>query len=180
MSSLQQKKLKLIIAGDHAVGKTSLTKSYLGMNFSPKYIPTMGVDILTKSYKYENYIVDLRIWDLAGQILYRDLSGSYIKGADIVIIVFDVTRTESFFNVEGWYKKIFKVLEKSGAQNTPCLLVGNKIDLKNERVVTMDQGLKISEELDCLYIETSAKENVGVDEAFNKLVIEFIKISKTM
>ena len=173
--SLQQIKLKLIVAGDHEVGKTSLVRRYLGKGFSPKYDPTLGVDILSKNYKKDNLIIDLRIWDLAGQILFRDLSSGYIKGADLVIIVYDVSRTDSYSNVVGWYKKIYEVLHRSKSENVPCMIIGNKIDLQEERIVDMDQGLQIAEDLNSLYVETSAKEGEGVSEAFEQLIIEYIE-----
>ncbi|MFX1452577.1 MAG: hypothetical protein ACFFCM_17195, partial [Promethearchaeota archaeon] len=92
---------------------------------------------------------------------------------------YDVTRKESFDNVKGWYQTIFDVVEvKKSKEITPCMIIGNKIDLRDKRVVNMDEGLKLAESLDSLYVETSAKDNQGVDEAFNNLVIEYIRISK--
>ncbi len=178
--SLKRYRLKLITAGDYAVGKTSLVKRFLGQGFSLDYGATVGVECIQKSYKdKEGHFVDLSIWDLAGQILYRDLAKDYARGADLIIIVYDVTRKESFDNVEGWYKTIFDVVEAGKSKEiTPCMIIGNKIDLRDRRVVTMDDGIKLSEKLDSLYVETSAKENQGIDEAFNNLIIEYIRISK--
>lgn len=149
------------------------------MNFIPDLTPTMGVDCFTKSYKHEsNVLVDLAIWDLAGQILYRDLATSYSKGSDLVIIVFDVTQRQTFESVKGWYETIFNVIGKDESKVTPCMIIGNKIDLRDKRVVEMDEGLEVTSKLDALYVETSAKEGQGVDEAFNHLIVEYIKISK--
>lgn len=178
--SLKQYRLKLITAGDYAVGKTSLVKRFMGEGFSHDYGPTVGVDCIKKSYKdKEGHIIDLSIWDLAGQVMYRDLAKDYARGSDLIIIVYDVTRRESFDNVKGWYQTIFDVVEVDKSRKiTPCMIIGNKIDLRDKRVVKMDEGLKLSEKLDSLYVETSAKENQGVDEAFNNLIIEYIRISK--
>lgn len=178
--SLKHYRLKLITAGDYAVGKTSLVRRFMGKGFSIDYGPTVGVECVTKSYKdQEGHIIDLNIWDLAGQVLYRDLAKDYARNADLIIIVYDVTRKESFDNVKGWYQTIFDVVEvKKSKEITPCMIIGNKIDLRDKRVVNMDEGLKLAESLDSLYVETSAKDNQGVDEAFNNLVIEYIRISK--
>ncbi|MFX0137967.1 MAG: Rab family GTPase [Candidatus Hodarchaeota archaeon] len=178
--SLKHFRLKLITAGDYAVGKTSLVKRYLGQGFSLDYGATVGVECINKSYKdKEGNFIDLSIWDLAGQVLYRDLAKDYARNADLIIIVFDVTRKESFDNVTGWYKTIFDVVEVDKSREiTPCMIIGNKIDLRDKRVVDMDEGLKLSESLNSLYVETSAKEDQGVDEAFNNLIIEYIRISK--
>ncbi|MFX1452321.1 MAG: Rab family GTPase, partial [Promethearchaeota archaeon] len=110
--SLKHYRLKLITAGDYAVGKTSLVRRFMGKGFSIDYGPTVGVECVTKSYKdQEGHIIDLNIWDLAGQVLYRDLAKDYARNADLIIIVYDVTRKESFDNVKGWYQTIFDVVE---------------------------------------------------------------------
>ena len=165
-----------MVAGDQEVGKTSLVKRYLGKGFSPEYIPTVGMDMFSKKYKKDNLIIDLRIWNLGGQISFRTPSLGYAKGADVVILVFDVTRKESYLNIEEWHKKIYRVLERNKAGNVPCMIIGNKTDLKTARVVDMKQGIKISEGHNALYVETSAKEGEGVDEAFDQLIFEFIEV----
>ncbi|MHA1377487.1 MAG: Rab family GTPase [Candidatus Helarchaeota archaeon] len=179
MSQLKHIKLKLIMAGDHAVGKTSIVRRFMGKDFSPDIVATMGVECYTKSYKNESNIIDLAVWDLAGQIIYRDLTSGYIKGADLVIIVFDVTRRETYENVKGWYDSIFNIVDlQEKLDILPCMIIGNKIDLKDKREVTFDEGIAITEKLNTLYVETSAKQNTNIDVAFNNLILEYIRISQ--
>ena len=179
LSPIQQTRLKLITGGDHAVGKSSLVRRFMGKGFSPDFGSTDGVDSYTKTFKQNSNFITMRIYDLAGQILYREVAQSYMEGADLVILVFDVTRKETFDNIEGWYETIFGVLEESKlGKRTPCALIGNKIDLKDQRVVKLEEGGELAKKLKCLYIETSAKENTNVIEAFNALILEFIKLSK--
>jgi len=175
LTQLEHFKLKLITAGDHAVGKTSVIRRFIGQEFSPDYSATMGVECYTKAYKNDSNLIDLAIWDLAGQVLYRDLTKAYIKGADLVIIMFDVTRRETFDNVKGWYNTIYTDVSP---EDIPCMIIGNKIDLREKRVVSLEEGGKLAQNLKTLYVETSAKQNKFINEAFQQLIRKFIQIHK--
>ena len=182
MSRLKQQRLKLIIAGDFAVGKTSLVKRFMGQDFSPSYKATMGVECFTKSYRdEESNLIDLSIWDLSGQTLYRDVAISYAKESDLVILVFDVTRQETFNNIKGWHKTIYDVIaENSRKYSAPCMIIGNKIDLDDKRTVKLLEGVALAGSLKALYIETSAKTGKNVDKAFNSFILKYIRISKLL
>ena len=177
MSQLKNVQLKLILAGDAAVGKTSIVHRVMGKGFSDTP-PTMGVECYSKSFKNESNIVDLRIWDLAGQELFRDQVSGYMGSTDLVVIVFDVTKKETYDSVKSWYEKIYNVVDKDKREVLPCMIIGNKIDLRDKRVVTFDEGIDLTESLNTLYVETSAKENIGIDKAFRNLIVEFIRVSE--
>ena len=181
LSPIQQTNLKLITGGDYAVGKSSLVRRFLGKDFSPDLGATSGVDSYTKTFKQDSNFITMRIYDLAGQIIYREIAQGYMEGAELVILVFDVTRKETFDNIEGWHETIFGVLEESKfGTKTPCILIGNKIDLQDQRVVKSEEGRELAKKLECIYIETSAKENTNVTEAFNALILEFMRLNKEL
>ncbi|WEU40447.1 MAG: GTP-binding protein [Candidatus Odinarchaeum yellowstonii] len=159
--------LKIIIVGDAAVGKTSLVRSFIQEKFKTEYLPTLGVDIYHKQLTINNKVVDLSIWDIAGQKGWELMHRNYFRGADGCIAVFDLTRIKTLENLKSW---ILKVREYS-KPDIPCVVLGNKSDLKVAIEVTDSKIEKIMKEIGCTYyFETSAKTGEKVDEAFTSLV----------
>ncbi|MFO8018041.1 MAG: Rab family GTPase [Promethearchaeia archaeon] len=160
---------KLIIIGDPAVGKTSLVTKFATKKFEKKYLPTVGVNIVKKKLDMEidekEIEVNLMLWDVAGQPQFYMLHKPYFNGADGIILVFDVTRSSTFSNVKNWYKTAVKY----GLSRVPRILVGNKIDLKEERKIIRPMANHLSEELNAPYSETSAKTGHNVKKIFNKI-----------
>jgi Ras-related protein Rab-1A len=154
---------KIILVGDSGVGKTSLFSRYTDDIFTESFISTIGIDFKMKTITVKNKKVRLQIWDTAGQERFRTIVQSYYRGAQSIIIVFDITDIKSFENVKCWLSEINKyVLDEQFAQ---ILLVGNKNDLAT-RAVSYELAKQFAIENQMKYIETSAKSSSNVEKAF--------------
>ncbi len=158
---------KIIIIGDWAVGKTSLLNQFLENVFTMDYKPTLGYNILVKDFDIpeKDTTVNMNFWDIAGQTMFEQFQDVYFQYASGVMIVYDVTRSETFQNVPKWHSSY----QKNGTNpNVPIVLVANKIDLKRE--VTTEQGRQIANENGFFFIETSALHNENVEDAFQYIL----------
>ena len=154
---------KFIIIGDYAVGKTSLCKVFAGEMFKREYKPTIGVDIFTKVATIDNnFRVRFQIWDMAGQERFKHVMEGYFKGAKAGAVVFDITRLETFESVDEWVEKV-----RNHSGKIPMILVGNKLDLDDMRIIDDKEALNKVKELELIgYIEVSAKLNKRVNDVF--------------
>ena len=164
---------KIIVIGDPAVGKTSLLDNFSSKKFKTQYIPTVGVNIVKEQVELDDGIVNLMIWDIAGQPQFYMLHRPYFNGADGMMLAFDITRSSTFSNVQNW----FNTAQKFGLSSIPRLLIGNKIDLKDERKIIKPMADHLAEKLNCTYYETSAKSGDNVKLIFQKTA-EIVKDSK--
>ena len=164
---------KIIVIGDPAVGKTSLLDNFSSKKFKTQYIPTVGVNIVKEQVELDDGIVNLMIWDIAGQPQFYMLHRPYFNGADGMMLAFDITRSSTFSNVQNWYN----TAQKFGLSSIPRLLIGNKIDLKDERKIIKPMADHLAEKLNCTYYETSAKTGDNVKLIFQKTA-EIVKDSK--
>ncbi|MFX0092633.1 MAG: Rab family GTPase, partial [Candidatus Hodarchaeota archaeon] len=156
---------KIVILGDGAVGKTSLRMRFVGKGFRQGYLATIGADFTTKDIKIDDeYYGTVFIWDLAGQQAFSFVRASYYKGARGALLIFDVTRKDTFDNIKHWMNEISK-----HAENISVILVGNKIDLVESREVSPEMGEELARKLDIPYIETSALTGENVSDCFQKL-----------
>ncbi|MEX2681689.1 MAG: Rab family GTPase [Candidatus Sigynarchaeota archaeon] len=165
---------KTVILGDGAVGKTSLVMMFTEQKFQNQYIMTIGSnfalklipgEILTTGEK-EYPDVRLQLWDLAGQPHFRAVRHPFYKGASGIIYVFDVTRPDTLEHLLGWREELFKQVPPT----TPAILLANKVDLKNERKVSTNEGRAFMTKLGAKeYFETSAKDGVNVNIGFQVL-----------
>mmetsp|Transcript_28542 Transcript_28542/g.50253 ORF Transcript_28542/g.50253 Transcript_28542/m.50253 type:complete len:206 (+) Transcript_28542:72-689(+) len=156
---------KLVIIGDAGVGKSSLLLRFTEDNFSTNYISTIGVDFRFRTLNIKKKIVKLQIWDTAGQERFRTITSAYYRGADGVILVYDVTNRDSFGHVEDWLEQV----NKYASEDTAKLIVGNKADLIEDKKVNSEEALAMGEKHGIHVIETSAKTADNVDMAFNRL-----------
>mmetsp|Transcript_22207 Transcript_22207/g.35706 ORF Transcript_22207/g.35706 Transcript_22207/m.35706 type:complete len:203 (-) Transcript_22207:422-1030(-) len=156
---------KLVIIGDAGVGKSSLLLRFTEDNFSTNYISTIGVDFRFRTLNIKQKIVKLQIWDTAGQERFRTITSAYYRGADGVILVYDVTSDESFKHVEDWLEQV----NKYASEDTAKLIVGNKADLIKDKQVSSEDALQFGVKFGIDVIETSAKTADNVDKAFNRL-----------
>lgn len=161
---------KIVLVGDGAVGKTSLRKRYLGEGFESDYLSTMGADFALYDTIVGTTEIRWQIWDLAGQPVFADVVKAYYTKIFGAIIVYDVTRRQTFDNSENWLNDISA---NSGRdRQVPVVLLGNKIDLRYEEgaeATSSEEGQAFADRLGAPLIETSAKTGAGVQAAFDKL-----------
>ncbi len=182
--------MKVALLGDGAVGKTSLRERFMGKGFSSHYSLTVGADFAIKRVIIFERPITFQIWDLAGQVRFKEVRKAYYNGAIGGLFVFDVTRPESFFNATSW---IHELWTNNGIGRCPIVILGNKSDLRDKSTeqVLSEQGMALSEELskltrkhgfNCPYIETSAKTGKNVTKAFVILgenIIRYLKARKS-
>ncbi|MHA1424496.1 MAG: GTP-binding protein [Candidatus Helarchaeota archaeon] len=159
---IQHKKHKLIVCGDPYVGKTSTILRFTDNAFRRTYIPTIGVNLSDKTIKYKNMIVKFVLWDIAGQSKFQKMRSYFYKGADGLILIFDLTSQESLENIPNWYADVQKHVQ--GA--LPGLILGNKSDLVEERTVGRHQGEALAHQLNYTYFECSALTGDNITESF--------------
>jgi len=178
ISDLIDYKFKIIFCGDPGVGKTSLVFRFSENAFTRKYVPTLGVNVSDKIVRVDESVVQLVLWDLAGQTKFQYMRHSFYQGSDGVFFIFDLTNLKTFNKVREWYKDVQKNLK-----NNPKLmgfLIGNKNDLLDGRVITTEEANQIAKELNLGYIETSALTGENVINAFQEVAKELLKsISKS-
>ena len=156
--------ITISILGETDVGKTCLCKVYLGQEFLSDSLNTIGIEKLYKEMTMSDGIVaNIKIWDTAGQERFQSMSVRSIRTSKGVIVVFDVTKKDTFNKVSDWIEKIRKI-----SADIPIVLFGNKCDLEN-REVTKEEAQQFADKNDFLYFETSAKDNIGVKEGFGTL-----------
>ena len=155
--------LKFIIIGDPAVGKSNILLKYVHNKFVNEYQSTVGVEFGAKNIIIEGQIFRIQIWDTTGQENFRCLTRSYFKNSVCAIITYDITNKQSFDNIQDWINEV----KNQVSDKVLLVLVGNKIDLENERIVNYDEGKKFAEDNDMLFIETSALNGNGINQLFN-------------
>ena len=165
--------IKVITLGNSSVGKTSFLMKYIDNSFTLTYTTTLGVDFKQKKIKLKNgKDVRLRIFDTAGQERFKAVSVSFIKKADGVILIYDISDLESFEAVENWIKSIREI----GKDNLPIILVGNKCDLSDDkRMISLKEGQDKADEFNIPFYETSCKEGINIKEVFEKLVDDIME-----
>ncbi|CAO2829898.1 ras-related protein RABD1-like [Amaranthus tricolor] len=162
---------KLLLIGDSSVGKSCLLLRFADDSYVDSYISTIGVDFKIRTVELEEKTIKLQIWDTAGQERFRTITSSYYRGAHGIIIVYDVTEMESFNNVKQWLNEIDRYANESVCK----LLVGNKCDLVENKVVDTQMGQALADELGIPFLETSAKDAINVEQAFLTMAGEIKK-----
>lgn len=157
---------KLLIIGNSSVGKTSFLFRYADDSFTSAFVSTVGIDFKVKTVFRHDKRVKLQIWDTAGQERYRTITTAYYRGAMGFILMYDITNEESFNSVQDWVTQI----KTYSWDNAQVILVGNKCDMEDERVISFERGKQLAEQLGVEFFETSAKENVNVKAVFERLV----------
>lgn len=155
---------KVCLLGDFAVGKTSLTRRFVESRFDDRYLSTLGVKISRRAIMGTENAFNLLIWDLAGGDDYSHVESSYITGATGALLVCDLTRPETLDTVRYYKKQLIDVVG-----DIPLIILANKVDLTEERIVSDEQLDTLAEEIGCQWLPTSAKTGLNVEEAFQTL-----------
>jgi Ras-related protein Rab-7A len=167
MSARKKVLLKVILLGDSGVGKTSLMNQYVNKKFTNQYKATIGADFLTKEVMVDDRLVTMQIWDTAGQERFQSLGVAFYRGADCCVLVFDVNVAKTFENLDSWRDEFLIQAAPRDPDNFPFVVLGNKIDLEQQRVVSQKRALAWCQSKgDIPYFETSAKDATNVEQAF--------------
>jgi len=171
MSHRKKVLLKVIILGDSGVGKTSLMNQYVHKRFSNQYKATIGADFLTKEVMIEDKLVTLQIWDTAGQERFQSLGVAFYRGADSCVLVYDITDSKSFDNLESWMDEFLVHAAPRNSDSFPFVVLGNKADLGSSRRQVSASKAKAwcQSKGDIPHYETSAKEALNVEQAFHTI-----------
>ncbi|KAL5566388.1 hypothetical protein UlMin_029552 [Ulmus minor] len=162
---------KILLVGDSSVGKSCLLLRFVDDSYVDRSITTIGVDFKTKTMKLDGKTIKLQIWDTAGQERFQTLPSSYYREGDGIMIVYDVTKMESFNNVAQWWNEIAIYAD----DNVCKLLVGNKCDLVHNKVVDTQTAKAVADQIGIPFLETSAKDSINVEQAFLTMAREIMK-----
>ena len=160
--------VSIITLGEGQVGKTSIIYRYIDDTFTSNYLATIGIDSKFKKIKLASgEEIKVKILDTAGQERFQSIAANYIKKADGIVFVYDITKAYTFTNLEKWLSNIDEV-----ANDKPCLLIGNKSDMNDKREVSKEEGMEFTKKFkkETHFYETSCKTGENVDKAINDLV----------
>lgn len=157
---------KIILIGDSGVGKSNIMSRFTKDEFSLETKSTIGVEFATRNLKYENKTLKIQIWDTAGQERYRSITSAYFRGAIGAILVYDITKSKSFANIDNWLNEIKDFAD----EKILIILVGNKSDLHYLREVPTEMGIEYATKHNLLFIETSALNSENINQCFVDLI----------
>eukprot|EP00879_Flechtneria_rotunda_P003368 GHRR01003596.1.p1 GENE.GHRR01003596.1~~GHRR01003596.1.p1 ORF type:complete len:212 (+),score=47.09 GHRR01003596.1:239-874(+) len=163
---------KVVLIGDSGVGKSNLLSRFTRNEFCLESKSTIGVEFATRSLQVDGKTIKAQIWDTAGQERYRAITSAYYRGAVGALLVYDITKSVTFENVERWLKE----LRDHADSNIVIMLVGNKSDLRHLRSVNTDDAQAYCEKEGLSFIETSALEATNVEKAFHQILTEIYHI----
>ncbi|KAK6204542.1 ras family-domain-containing protein [Scheffersomyces amazonensis] len=157
--------MKLLLVGDSGVGKSCLLLRFVEDKFNPTFITTIGIDFKIRTIESKGKRIKLQVWDTAGQERFRTITTAYYRGAMGIVLIYDVTDSRSFENVENWYETVIQ----HANDDAQIFLVGNKCDDEVNRQVSKEQGQALASRLNIPFLEASAKSNENVDTIFYEL-----------
>lgn len=158
---------KLILIGDENVGKTSYADKLLSDTFYDVYRPTLGVDFYTKNITlHDNIVIKTHMWDTAGHNKFYPIIKSYFLGIAGAIIMYDITKKNTFYNVKNWVNR----LKKENSENFPILLLGSKLDKCKNREVNRTEAQEYAKENNMIFYEISSKDHINIINSFKELV----------
>ena len=164
--------IKLLLIGNTFVGKTLIVQKFIDNTFSKSTVSTIGVDLQSKILDINGKKVKYLIWDTAGEDRMKSMTYAYYRGCHVILIVYDVTIRKSFENVTTWVECV----DKFAKTNVLRILVGNKTDLEDKRVISKEEGKKLAEENGLKFYEISAKTMNGLVEMFEDVAKEYVQI----
>ncbi|KAJ8753718.1 hypothetical protein K2173_026394 [Erythroxylum novogranatense] len=164
---------KAVLIGDSAVGKSNLLSRFSRKEFRLDSKPTIGVEFAYRNVRVGDKLIKAQIWDTAGQERFRAITSSYYRGALGALLVYDITRRVTFDNVKKWLQE----LKEFGGSDMVVVLVGNKSDLGHSREVDEEEGKSLAVSEGLCFMETSALENLNVEEAFLGMINKIHQIT---
>ena len=168
-------KLKCVLIGETAVGKTSIITQYINNEFNPDVKSSIGVDNLIKEMEIENTKIKFELWDTPGQEIYTSANKIFMKNTDIALIVYDITNKETFEKVNHW---INLVKEVNGNRNLIIGIAANKSDLYENTEVNREEGEEYAKKINALYFESTATDHENVVNIFEELIKAYINTFK--
>ena len=170
IDNLETLKFKLIVVGDQNTGKSCILNRFANNTFQENYQATIGLDFQTKNVTIHNQDIRLTLYDTAGQEKFRSLIPMYIREAQIILLVYDITNKESFDSIPKWFSDILNVKNDEAV----FVLIGNKIDLTNNRKVSYNEGKRLANEKNIIFEELSAKNGTNFNDLFNNRIFEAV------
>ena len=158
--------VKYIIVGDSSVGKSNILLRFSRNTFDPGHQATLGIEYAKKHIQYNNIDYLIQVWDTAGQENFRSVTRAYYKASAVAMVVYDISSEESFEHIQIWIKDCKDLAPKT----VQLVLIGNKIDLEEKRVIKTERGKELAHENNMLFFETSALNGNGIEEAFQKSI----------
>ena len=174
MTSEPNHTFKILTIGESGVGKTCVLRRFVENKFLKNHLATIGIDFKTRVIDVNGLNIKLKIWDTAGQERFRNITNQYYKGADGILLVYDVTDEESYNKIHDWMDQI---TSNTDNEDIGLVLLGNKCDME-QRTVTEQMGKDLANDLKISYYETSALSGQGITEAFKGLTIDIMKKKK--
>ncbi|KAK8402969.1 hypothetical protein O3P69_000899 [Scylla paramamosain] len=156
---------KLLLIGDSGVGKTCILFRFSDDAFNTTFISTIGIDFKIKTIELRGKKIKLQIWDTAGQERFHTITTSYYRGAMGIMLVYDITNAKSFDNIAKWLRNI----DEHANEDVEKMILGNKCDMEDKRVINKEKGESIALEHGIRFLETSAKANINIEQAFLEL-----------
>ncbi|KAI4374479.1 hypothetical protein MLD38_012468 [Melastoma candidum] len=164
---------KAVLTGDSAVGKSNLLSRFARDEFHLDSKPTIGVEFAYRNVRVGDKLIKAQIWDTAGQERFRAITSSYYRGALGALLVYDITRRATFDSIKKWLHE----LREFGNPDIVIVLVGNKLDLGSSREVDLEDGKSFAEREGLCFMETSALENLNVEDAFLQMITKIHEIT---
>ena len=164
--------IQLIMVGEIGVGKTSLIRRYTNNIFNTNHLETIGIEFFNKEERINDQIIQIKLWDTAGQEIFHSLTKNFYRKADGIIIVYDITNKESFERIQDWVKSVYDNTDTY--KEIQMIIVGNKIDLEERREVSKEEGLKIGKYFEIDFFEASAKNAEGVRNFMIKIIEDIL------
>ncbi|KAK2724916.1 hypothetical protein QYM36_001391 [Artemia franciscana] len=164
---------KLLLIGDSGVGKTCILFRFSDDAFNTTFISTIGIDFKIKTIELRGFKIKLQIWDTAGQERFHTITTSYYRGAMGIMLVYDITNNKTFDNIGKWIRQI----RMYASEDIQLMIIGNKCDMEDYRLVSKDTGERIAKEYNTLFVETSAKANINIEKAFTDLADAILLIT---
>jgi Ras-related protein Rab-7A len=157
--------IKVVVIGDSNVGKSSVLNQFVNREFSTTYRATVGTDTMSRQVEIDGKFVTLHIWDTAGQERFKSLSIHFYRGAQLCVLVYDITSEKSFTNLDEWHGTFLSYCGKRQAE-VSTILLGNKYDMAGRRAVEKERAELFAKQNGMLFFEVSAKTSEGIVEAF--------------